>query len=143
MTEQHPTTVFQRLAARFLSGSVPRYVVVGLALLLLDVVTYSVWVLGGAAVWQAQLVARTVGAATGFVAHRQITFKTQTGRWARQGVRYLWLVAINLLGSPLLVEGLYRWLANPFVAKGVAEVLLVTWTYLAMRLWVFRHEPTA
>lgn len=122
-----------------------RYLLVGGALFALDAAVFWALVrLGGWDVRAAQLVSRTTGAAAGFLGHRLFTFrepgKAHAHGLASQGTGYLAVTLLNIAVSPFVVQAAV-W-ALPFsllLAKVAAEVVMVTETFLLLRL-VFRQK---
>lgn len=128
---------------RVLSSEGFRFLVSGGSLFLLDFTVFVVCrkVLGIEVVW-AELIARSVGAATGFLLHKFFTFARPKGASAMsaqvQGVGYFATTAFNLLFSPFFISWLVLWM-HPYElsAKMLGSGLLACETFLVFR-YIFR-----
>lgn len=123
-----------------LRASFLRYLIVGGLLFAVDLVVF-LWLhkLLGVAPWGAQLVARSTGAAVGFIAHRHYTFRdalpvSRFGLGVQSG-GYVTVMAGTLLLSPIvLVLTLEALGGRAILAKVSTEAILVGSTYLAFRV---------
>lgn len=128
---------------RLAGGSLPRYLLVGGGLFLVDLAVFLLLKRAfGLPTPIAQGVSRTVGSVTGFAAHKFFTFRnrdtTVTGV-ATQGSGYVALTVFNILFSPLVVSGVEHLLPGNLVRiKFLAEIILVTETFLVLR-FIFRR----
>lgn len=140
MTERIGTDAGRRVwrAAPFL-----RYLLVGGGLFVLDFAVFVALHLGlGLRVGWSQAVSRTVGAAAGFVGHRAISFPAEqrTHSMTQQGAGYLALTIVNMVISPLLVEGLQSVLGGRgLAAKLITDVIMVLETYVLLK-YLFRSR---
>ena len=121
---------------------IARYLLVGGTLFAIDLFVwlFCVHILS----WDmhlAQVLARTVGALAGFIGHKYISFRASgTDSLAIEGSGYLMVTVVNILISPIVL-GAMVWLVPTdvlfgVVAKVLAEVVLVIWTYFLLR-WIF------
>jgi len=136
-------------ARRLLSWRLVRYLLVGGGLFVLDTAVFLTLVrLFGWDLRLAQLVSRTVGAATGFVGHRGFTFR-QPGKdhahsVAAQGTGYVAVTLFNIAFSPFVVQ-FAAWAVPgtlPFslvLAKIAAECVIVVESFLLLNV-VFRQR---
>jgi putative flippase GtrA len=115
-----------------------RYIAVGASLFAIDYgVFYFLSQYLGFAIATAQLASRSTGAAVGFMAHRNVTFRsTQSGmRLATQGVKYTMVLLFTLLISPILVIFfMHLFTQNSFYAKISTEIILTTTSFGLQRL---------
>jgi putative flippase GtrA len=123
-------------------ASICRYLVVGAALFVIDLMVFMVQVRGiGIDLRIAQLISRTVGATVGFWGHKLITFRdlrtdsVRAGRTARQGLLYVVVIVLNILISPFVLQGVVDLLTKVLpLAKIITEAIIVSETYLLLRL---------
>ncbi len=84
------------------------------------------------------LVCKTAAGVFAFVAHRHFTFRVgEAGSSLGQGVRYFALLGLNIPLSTGLLMLLLRWIPHPAVAKFVADVLILVFTYWVSKTLVF------
>ena len=121
-----------------LSGTLVRYVAVGLLSLLVDAGT--LWLLYDVAhrpLWLATTAGFWLSFAFNFGANKYVTFGARAnGR--RQLVRYCLLVLLNYLANLAIVGGLVALGMAAVASKVVAVALLTGVNFLAYRQWVFR-----
>jgi putative flippase GtrA len=121
-----------------LSGTLVRYVAVGLLSLLVDAGT--LWVLYEVAhrpLWLATTAGFWLSFAVNFAANKYVTFGARTnGR--RQLVRYSILVALNYLANLAIVTGLVELGMAAVPSKVIAVAVLTGVNFIAYRQWVFR-----
>ena len=122
----------------------PRYVVTGSITFLIDIGSLKVLHgVAGIALVPATVIAFFIAFVFNFTASRQWTF----GRAARDGqahqqlVRYLVLVAINLLSTVLFVAGFSAVGVNYLIAKVVAGCINASGNFFAYRHWIFAAPP--
>lgn len=124
----------------------PRYLLVGLSLFVLDLSIFLVLVhLAGLPLAVAQVIARTIGAITGFVLHRSWTFDGEGDHrlsLGAQGGGYLTLTLLNISLSPFVVLAAAAVLPDSMVlVKVAAEGFLAVESFLITRLLFTRSEP--
>lgn len=121
-----------------LSGTLVRYVAVGVLSLVVDAGT--LWLLYEVAhrpLWLATTAGFWLSFAFNFGANKYVTFGARTdGR--RQLVRYCVLVLANYLANLAIVTGLVELGMAAVVAKVIAVALLTGVNFFAYRQWVFR-----
>ncbi|GMN13689.1 GtrA family protein [Altererythrobacter sp. MTPC7] len=120
-----------------------RYGAVGLIVLAADIAVYagSLLVLPGA--WlPANIAGKAAGAATGFVLHRNVTFRgASAGSRTRQGAGYVALLGFNMALSSALLWALVEQAGlDAFAAKLVTEVAVISTAFLLSRTLVFRAD---
>lgn len=118
-----------------------RYACVGLIVLAADFAVYSalLFAMPGQFLF-ANVAGKIMGAALGFVLHRQVTFRwAQRDGAARQFASYLAVLGFNLLlSSALLWLAIERLGANPYLAKIAVDIVVIGSAFLLSRLWVYR-----
>lgn len=130
-------------AAALLRWSLPRYLLTGGALFLLDLAVFLGLRALGLGIPAAQLCSRATGAVAGFFGHRHFSFaRGGDGRVVHQLGPYAALTAFNLLLSPWLVLGAVGLAGGDVRGKLLAEVGLVLGNWLILRL-VFRSRAAA
>lgn len=120
-----------------------RYAQSGLAIYALDLATFSVlnwfapshfanWTVAG----------RLVGAAAGFLLHRQYSFAGDKAHSTAQAVwRYILLLAVNAaLSVVLLTWAVGHWRFDATWARPVIDVLVIALAFIGSKFWVFRAK---
>jgi putative flippase GtrA len=136
------------LIRRMLSNEVFRFLLSGGSLFVLDITAFIICrKVFGIEVFWAELMARTVGASTGFLVHKFFTFAREAESSAMstrsQGFGYAVTTLFNLALSPFLVAGLVYLLAPYEVfAKALGSILLAMETFLVFR-FIFRDSGGA
>lgn len=119
-----------------------RYGVVGLIVLAADFAAYAValWAMPGAVV-PANVLGKLVGAATGFVLHRSITFRgAKRHGTQRQLASYIALLLFNMaMSSTLLWLLVDRLGCDPYLSKIAVDVIVIGTAFLGSRLLVWRQ----
>lgn len=132
---------------RALLTGLSRYVLVGGALFMLDYgVTHALYLMAHQPLFVSQWAGRFSGAAAGYFLHRTFTFPG-AAPCHRSVVRY-WLLALSLWAvSPLLLAAILHGLpdipARLFLAKVIAEAMLVGTSYFVMRRFIFMDGTRA
>ena len=118
-----------------------RYAAVGLVVLAVDIGVYALSLLLLPGAWlPANIAGKAAGAATGFVLHRNVTFRgARGGSASRQGLSYIALLGFNMALSSALLWLLVGPLAlDPYLAKLAVEVVVIAAAFLLSRAFVFR-----
>ena len=121
-----------------LSGTLVRYVGVGLLSLIVD--AGALWLLydgADVALWLATSAGFWLSFAVNFLANRYFTFGARTNG-GRQLVRYAVLVGLNYLSNLGIVAGLVALGLAAVPAKVIAVAVLSVVNFIAYRQWVFR-----
>jgi putative flippase GtrA len=139
-------SIATRLIELVSTSSGLRYLFTGAGLFFLDLGVYALLHLGfDVAIMTAQLAARSVGAAVGFVAHKFISFgggdEKQSVSAGSQGVAYTVVMGANILLSPFLVVFLVKLVGgHAILGKLISDAIIITETYLLLRV-IFRSDP--
>jgi putative flippase GtrA len=118
-----------------------RFVAVGLCVVALDYAVFAAWLwaMPGSHL-AANIAGKAVGALSGFVLHKYITFAgEQRDGTGRQAVSYALMFGFNLAMSTgllwLLVDHLRL---NAYGSRLAVDALVVITSFLGSRLWVYR-----
>lgn len=134
------TTTWARIAKNL--KSVTRYFITGGIVYLVDVLTFSLIVLATPDYYQAaNIVARLTGAIIGFFLHKYFTFSDnqQTRNKKTQLFQYTVLFTTNICFSAALLYLLIdQFRSNPFVARIITDVLVISASYLVSRYIIFK-----
>ncbi|APW36526.1 hypothetical protein RD110_04320 [Rhodoferax koreense] len=94
----------------------------------------------GLAPLTANLVCKFAAGVFAFAAHRRFTFRVgDAGSSLGQGVRYFALLGLNIPLTTGLLALLLRWFSHPAVAKFMADVLILVFTYWVSKKLVFEQ----
>lgn len=120
-----------------------RYVQSGLAIYVLDLMTFSVlnWLSPAQfAYWT--VAGRLVGAAAGFVLHHHYSFAGDKAHSTAQAAwRYILLLALNaVLSVALLTWAVEQWRVDAAWARPAIDVLVIALAYIGSKFWVFRTK---
>jgi putative flippase GtrA len=138
------TTRNRALLATLRSHPAPRYVVTGTITFLIDIGSLKLLHgIAGMPLLAAVVVAFCIAFLFNFTASRQWTFAraARDGQAHRQLLRYLALVAVNLLSTVLIVAGFSAVGLNYLIAKVVAGGINACGNFFAYRHWIFAAAP--
>ena len=127
--------------------SLPRYLVVGGTIFLVDLGVFLGLTELGVAAALAQIFSRGLGAILSFMGHKYFSFdhngKPQEERTPRQFVLYVALSLFTLFASAGVVWGTLQVLnGNRILSKVISEAIMVVITYLSSR-YIFRMARSA
>ncbi len=118
-----------------------RYALVGAIVLAADFAVYAaILAVAPGQFLFANVAGKIVGAALGFMLHRQVTFRwAQRDGAGRQFASYLAVLGFNLLlSSALLWLAIETMGANEYLAKIAVDIVVIGSAFLLSRLWVYR-----
>lgn len=120
-----------------------RYAAVGLLVLAVDIGVYALSLVLLPGAWlPANIAGKAAGAATGFVLHRNVTFRgARDGSASRQGLSYIALLGFNMaLSSALLWVLVEQAGIDAYLAKLATEIAVIGVAFILSRTVVFRTD---
>jgi putative flippase GtrA len=128
----------QKISQRFVDPTVWRFATVGVISTLLDFGLFTMLSFAGASVVVANIAAYLISLVVNFSLNQTWTFSDRSGEApiTSYAIRFFAVHAVSLTLSTALVAGLSQVVFAP-LAKAISIPIVVIWTYLALRFWVY------
>lgn len=93
---------------------------------------------------KANILAKLAAGAFAFIVHRYFTFQIEDKvEVKQQAFRYFLLLALNIPFASFVLAILLMWIAEPVVAKFIADIVSVALTYWMSKRFIFTSKQKA